>query len=536
MKKRISTLIIMLCSVMVFGQGNNQTKMLDAASADTPKSGVANYFITPSGAFYFKLPDSSLNRLLSIPGGDSTNLNIDTGGYVGIGTSAPSERLQVKGNAIIDSILYALEYRIAGGDTTERIASVGGEIGYFDSDSNKIVPFKYLKSAGGGFSASIYNTSSSLDGNRVVTMDGNSLKFDSDSLFDFQIGIDNTMTNLFGSPMYLVGTNKTTYSGSDTIHAFEGVMNFPGGTEYGSHVFSINNGLNYKLNTVLKPQQKIAVWNWAEGDTTATLEMKGSNDVVFRMQMEIAPHEDTVEAAGFYVDLDKTAYMQRSKTDGPDSLYTNRLFINSDFELIYEDVEEGVEKFAVRDENIVIPISGSSYPPAETGAILYKGDNKKFHVSDGLTWYEVLEAPIGGLAFGSYYFSDSAVVIDLTQNIYAPLTNAFDSLFTISTSNNIGLRNDTVLIQQTGYYKVLAGISCSGVNNETFELAFSVNDTIQPEKSVRKVSSSDISYWSLNAIYYLKIGDKICPAIENETDDDDVTLRNGSLTIFRIDR
>lgn len=218
MKKRLLTLIILVGSIVAFGQGNNQTKMLEAVSAQTPESGVANYFIDSLGELIVKMPDGSLRRTVSIPDGDASKMNVQSSGNVGIGTATPMYKLDVNGNISssgnmrTDNNMFATSYR-SESDTNCVIECVDGDMGYYDTDSNKLVPFKYLKSNASSSSLwqDIDDTASLLNEDAVVFI-SQDLLLDQNLYIGKTISVDSKKANI------VAGTSSSTSADFNIVY------------------------------------------------------------------------------------------------------------------------------------------------------------------------------------------------------------------------------------------------------------------------------------------------------------------------------
>lgn len=126
---------------------------------------------------------------------------------------------------------------------------------------------------------------------------------------------------------------------------------------------------------------------------------------------------------------------------------------------------------------------------------------------------------------GIMVFSDSAVVLDLTQNIWAKVTNDYDSLYAIIEADGILVDGDSMTIVTPGDYLMLVTMSFDGNTQDNYHMAIYVNSVITRFESHRKTSNNDTGYFGINGyLDNLAAGDDVCLKIRNTINNNDPTF------------
>lgn len=144
---------------------------------------------------------------------------------------------------------------------------------------------------------------------------------------------------------------------------------------------------------------------------------------------------------------------------------------------------------------------------------------------------DTLEAvPHGELAF-----SDSALVIDVTQGVFSKITNGNNDLFSVTDASNVTIAGDTLTIIYPGDYIVAASISFSGSAADVWEFALFKNGVLASPKIERSTSQTDIGNVSFPFyVESLVAGDDLSLRITNTASNDDPTMVSASWVTWRL--
>jgi hypothetical protein len=132
-------------------------------------------------------------------------------------------------------------------------------------------------------------------------------------------------------------------------------------------------------------------------------------------------------------------------------------------------------------------------------------------------------------------FGDSTAVVDCTQDAWAQITNAGDNLFAVNDTTRITYAvGDTLVVQNTGDYKMDAVVSFQGNNGETWKVGFLKAGTLIDYAMRRYTSTNDTGNLSVTAYETLTAGDKVVLAIMNLTDNDDPTIVSATIWMTKV--
>lgn len=137
----------------------------------------------------------------------------------------------------------------------------------------------------------------------------------------------------------------------------------------------------------------------------------------------------------------------------------------------------------------------------------------------------------------SIYYVDSSVVISLTQDTEAMITNATDNLFTLdgAVSNNITISGDTLTISSTGIYEINASFSFSGGAAGVYEFYTKTNATANSNYKIEEATSgTDSENASFNAVLSLTATDVITFWVVNTGSNTDFTAIHSNITIEKV--
>ena len=144
---------------------------------------------------------------------------------------------------------------------------------------------------------------------------------------------------------------------------------------------------------------------------------------------------------------------------------------------------------------------------------------------------------IGGKVYGTSGFSDSSYTLDLTQNIYLPVTNTNNDLYTdgVSTSG-LTWTGDSVQVSAAGDYEITWDLSWNGSNTDNYHIAIFVNNVEQNGKAEaqRGMSGTDPGVGTGNTILTLTANAWISLRIKNTANNNDPTFQAGNIVIKKL--
>ena len=136
---------------------------------------------------------------------------------------------------------------------------------------------------------------------------------------------------------------------------------------------------------------------------------------------------------------------------------------------------------------------------------------------------------------GKFFFHDSAVTPDATQNAWEHVTNPTKSLFILVDTMRLSFDGDSVTIQFPGDYLIIISFSFSGSANDSWEFAIFKNGAKTTVTIDRTTSQVDVGNVSV-PVYLddLVAGDDLTFKIRNVASNDDPTFVSCSWVIVRI--
>lgn len=147
------------------------------------------------------------------------------------------------------------------------------------------------------------------------------------------------------------------------------------------------------------------------------------------------------------------------------------------------------------------------------------------------------KAQLGVTEYGTMGFSDSSIVISMTQNVYAQITNASKNLYTPGVSvGGISFVGDSIKITANGDYEINWDLSFSGSNADEYHISIFVNDVEEFAKgeAIRDMSTSNIGVSTSHTILSLILNDMICIRIKNVNNNNNATVVAGNLTAHKL--
>jgi len=131
-------------------------------------------------------------------------------------------------------------------------------------------------------------------------------------------------------------------------------------------------------------------------------------------------------------------------------------------------------------------------------------------------------------------FSDSAVTLDITEDVWTQITNDWTSLFSVYDSDMITSENDEVTVIYPGSYLHNVSISFSGTNNETWGIALFKNGNKESSKMQRYTSTNDTGNVGFSCYSEAILNDSYQIRIVNNTDSDNCVIKSGSWVILQV--
>jgi hypothetical protein len=140
-------------------------------------------------------------------------------------------------------------------------------------------------------------------------------------------------------------------------------------------------------------------------------------------------------------------------------------------------------------------------------------------------------------AYGEMGFGDSTRTIALTQNVFSVVTNTAKNLLSAgaTTLHNVTYQGDSLKIDSAGTYQIILNLSVDGTNTSVLKLGVFKNGVIMNGNTghIELVNNHTVQI-SYNDIAPLAVGDGLRLVIMNTANNDDVTARNGKITINKL--
>lgn len=140
-------------------------------------------------------------------------------------------------------------------------------------------------------------------------------------------------------------------------------------------------------------------------------------------------------------------------------------------------------------------------------------------------------------AYGEMGFGDSTRTIALTQNVFSVVTNTAKNLLSAeaTTLHNVTYQGDSLKVDSAGTYQIIINLSVDGTNTSVLELGVFKNGVLMAVGTghIELVNNHTVQI-SYNDIAPLAVGDGLRIVIINTANNDDVTARNGKITINKL--
>ncbi|KKN36704.1 hypothetical protein LCGC14_0770920 [marine sediment metagenome] len=149
----------------------------------------------------------------------------------------------------------------------------------------------------------------------------------------------------------------------------------------------------------------------------------------------------------------------------------------------------------------------------------------------------ISEAAINQRSHADLHASDSSVVLTMTQNNYAHITNASNTLLTSGHIKNITAGGDSLITGIAGLYRVDVHLSINGNANDIYEGVIAIDNVINNEHKVtRKTSNNDVGDMSFSGLYDFTASQSVKMMLRNTANNNNATIVNACLVLNRIDK
>lgn len=137
-------------------------------------------------------------------------------------------------------------------------------------------------------------------------------------------------------------------------------------------------------------------------------------------------------------------------------------------------------------------------------------------------------------AYGDIGFIDSSITIATTQNVWHHVTSATNTLWTLDHEKNMTEAGDSVNIVVAGLYKYDISVGAIWPNNDSINIAVSINGTVQNDHRVTVVGSGKWAQVSPCGMVDIPAGQDLKLMFRNVTSATNVEFKNGDMCIHRL--
>ena len=186
---------------------------------------------------------------------------------------------------------------------------------------------------------------------------------------------------------------------------------------------------------------------------------------------------------------------------------------------------------------IIILLSIAGYSQMNGGA----GNNNGQTVNTTLTadTVDCLKAKIDTLDYTPPHayirFADSSTTLSLTQNNYANITNAWDSLYRKLEFVGMSYSGDSLILQVAGDYVLHFQLSFQDGGNDDYEVVVNHEGTIISKGAISTQAAADDYTITIPAyIYDAAVDDRVYFQMRNTADNDDATVITSIIFIYLL--
>lgn len=175
----------------------------------------------------------------------------------------------------------------------------------------------------------------------------------------------------------------------------------------------------------------------------------------------------------------------------------------------------------------------NAIPTPKDGLLAYDITNSQVSFYNGTAWEDIHHSHI----YGAMGFADSVITLNMTQNVFAKITNGNDSLYRTGVTNGaIIFEGDSIQVGETANYDVNWDISFHGSNTDEYHISVFINGVQQQgmAEAIRDMTGSSIGVSTSHSIFSLSAGDWIDIRIKNVNNNNDATIVAGNVTVKKI--
>ncbi len=183
------------------------------------------------------------------------------------------------------------------------------------------------------------------------------------------------------------------------------------------------------------------------------------------------------------------------------------------------------ESFTINDGTDIVTIGGRDI-------LMIAGDVMQF-VCRTSKWYEVDSPPLPG-TYGTMGFADSSATFNAAQNVFSPITNLWNNLFTDgANAGDLVFTGDSIQVTTAGDYDIEWDISYSGSNADLYHTAIFVNNVEQKGKgeAIRDMTGTSIGTTAGHTILTIAATHWVSLRIVNTANNGDPTFYAGNINI-----
>ena len=150
--------------------------------------------------------------------------------------------------------------------------------------------------------------------------------------------------------------------------------------------------------------------------------------------------------------------------------------------------------------------------------------------SNGIRYFGTLKPPHAFLVF-----SDSTILLDLTQNNWMQITNSYDSLYRVIDNEYINISGDTIIAGKKGSYVAQAEFYVQGTATPTtWNVAPFVNSSMHYSSATRTTATNQTGAVSVTTYWEAEVGDKLYYMFRNKSNDTDLTVVGSNIIITNV--
>jgi len=155
------------------------------------------------------------------------------------------------------------------------------------------------------------------------------------------------------------------------------------------------------------------------------------------------------------------------------------------------------------------------------------GSDNDWELPGEFSWGEFAEGTMG--------FKDSSVVVTLTQNNWAQITNGGNNLFGESgTSQNVTLSNDQLILEKNGVYWIAGRLSCTVATKKNIKMTLMQNGSTEKACNVFEIAADKITFSTFGKLTVTTAPDTLDMRVMNTESNDDITVYCGAVRVMKV--